>query len=141
MGKLRLAFDTNLWVSFAIGKRLAHLPAVLLHPRVEVYSCPELLAEVTAVLLRPKLQRYLTPARVQETLDLILARTRQVVLSQHVTRSRDAADDYLLALAQEYRLDYLVTGDLDLLTLQTHAQTRIVTFAEAVARVADKPFK
>lgn len=50
-------------------------------------------------------------------------------LTDTVTGSRDVKDNYLLALAQTVPLDYLVTGDSDLLVLEQWQQTRIVTFA------------
>jgi predicted nucleic acid-binding protein len=43
--------------------------------------------------------------------------------------SRDADDDYLLALSKRVRANYLVTGDKDLLVLKQHGRTQIVTFA------------
>ena len=49
--------------------------------------------------------------------------------------SRDPKDDYLLTLAQQARLDYLVTGDKDLLVLGTHLQTEILTFTDFTSRL------
>lgn len=45
-----------------------------------------------------------------------------------VSRSSDPADDYLLALCEAARADYLVTGDKShLLALKSHRGTRIVS--------------
>ena len=49
--------------------------------------------------------------------------------------SRDPNDDYLLYFSEEYSLDYLVSGDKDLLVLKTYGNTRICTFAEFVAEL------
>lgn len=46
--------------------------------------------------------------------------------------SRDPKDDPFLACVQGADCDYLVTGDLDLLTLKTYGRTHIVTPAEFV---------
>ena len=45
-----------------------------------------------------------------------------------VRRSPDPADDFLLALSEAGRADYLVTGDKSgLLALEQHKDTRIVS--------------
>ena len=55
----------------------------------------------------------------------------------HVRRPPDATDDFLLALSQAGRADYLVTGDKSgLLALSRHHATRIISvrvFAEILA--------
>ena len=132
--KIRVAFDSNLWVSMAIGGRVATLADLLLRPSLETLVCPEILAEVNDVLQRPKLQRFLTPASIDAALDLLESGTVLVEVTQRVVRARDSKDDYLLALAQEYQLNYLVTGDKDLLVLGTHQQTQIVSFTDFAAQ-------
>jgi predicted nucleic acid-binding protein len=42
------------------------------------------------------------------------------------TQCRDPKDNFLLELAVDGKADYLVTGDNDLLTLQTVANTQII---------------
>ena len=52
-----------------------------------------------------------------------------------VERSPDPSDDFLLALSQAGRADYLVTGDKSgLLALERHGATQIVT-ANAFAKL------
>jgi hypothetical protein len=54
----------------------------------------------------------------------------------HVERSPDPADDFLLALSEAGRADYLVTGDKSgLLALEHHRATRIVSAREFAALV------
>jgi predicted nucleic acid-binding protein len=48
-------------------------------------------------------------------------------------RTRDTRDDYLLAYGVMYDLDFLVTGDKDLLTIGRFRQLDIVTPAEFLA--------
>ena len=49
--------------------------------------------------------------------------------------SRDPNDDYLLTFSKHYNLDYLVTGDKDLLVLKSYGQTQILTFAEFIVEL------
>jgi predicted nucleic acid-binding protein len=43
---------------------------------------------------------------------------------------RDAKDLYLLSLAETIQADYILTGDKDLLVLESHSQTQILTYSE-----------
>ena len=51
---MKILFDTNLWISFMIGKRLASIKDVLCRHDVEVYVCEQLLDEIRIVISRPK---------------------------------------------------------------------------------------
>ena len=43
---------------------------------------------------------------------------------------RDVNDMYLLDLAETVNANFILTGDKDLLSLQSHHQTKIVTYKE-----------
>ena len=96
---------------------------------MQFHGCPEILAEYNTVIKRPKLKKYVRPERVQETLELIARTTEEHYLTITVEGSRDAKDNYLLALAEIVPLDYLITGDRDLLVLEQWQQTRIIPFS------------
>ena len=49
---MKILFDTNLWISFMIGKRLSSLADVLCRHDVEVYICEQELDEIRRVLAR-----------------------------------------------------------------------------------------
>ena len=51
---MKILFDTNLWISFMIGKRLSLLADVLCHHDVEVYVCEQELDEIRRVISRKK---------------------------------------------------------------------------------------
>jgi hypothetical protein len=54
-----------------------------------------------------------------------------------VERSPDPADDFLLALSEAGRADYLVTGDKSgLLVLERHKNTRIISASDFAALFA-----
>jgi len=52
--------------------------------------------------------------------------------------SRDPSDDMILATAIESGADYIVSGDKDLLTLESYDQVRIIRPAEFVTVLADQ---
>ena len=43
---MKIIIDTNLWISFLIGKRLAVLSSLLTNPHLTVFVCDELLKEI-----------------------------------------------------------------------------------------------
>ena len=46
---MNIIIDTNLWISFAIGKRLSAMRVLLTNPAIRIYVCDELLDEFTRV--------------------------------------------------------------------------------------------
>lgn len=60
---------------------------------------------------------------------MVARTTEEHHLTITVEGSRDVKDNYLLALAEIVPLDYLITGDRDLLVLEQWQQTRIIPFA------------
>ena len=132
MKKYRVIVDTNLWISLLIGKRLSDLRGLCNSDVVDVYICDELQEEFIRIASREKIRKYATDERIVKTLDLmktscILGTVRKGVESSNL---RDVNDLYLLALAENVQADYILTGDKDLLSLQSHYQTKIVTYKE-----------
>jgi uncharacterized protein len=126
---MKIIFDVNVWISFAIGKRLSVLKDVLANSKVLVYRNNELVKEFIETSQKPTLQKYLTIERITETIELIESLTIQVENSTVIPVSRDPKDDYLLALSRRVRANYLVTGDKDLLVIGQYGQTRILNFS------------
>lgn len=81
----------------------------------------ELVAELSAsVLEKPYLQQHFD----SQTLDRLVALLRAIAISVQSLHApfpavtRDRRDDYLLAYVKAYDVDFLVTGDKDLLALR-----------------------
>jgi uncharacterized protein len=127
---LRIIFDTNIWISFAIGKRLEYLAQILLNSPIKVYVSTELIGEFLEVVQRPKLKKFISNQRMIDTVNIMRLDATLTVIKSRVKHSRDAKDDYLLALAKDVRADYLITGDKDLLVIEQYLRTKIITFNE-----------
>ena len=128
----RVVFDSNIWVSFAIGKRLNELRTALTNPKIEVFVCQKLLWEVKAVVQKPKLLKYLSQDRQKMLLELLQA-CQWVNIEEQIVLSRDPNDNYLLDLVAAADADFLVTEDNDLLILKNYLRTNIVSFASFMA--------
>jgi len=128
----RVIFDANIWISFAIGKRLNELRMALTHPKVEVFVCQKLLWEVKVTTQKPKLLKYISPVRHKMLLELMQA-CQCVNITEQISISRDPNDDYLMDLAVTANADFLVTGDNDLLILKNYQNVNIISFASFMA--------
>lgn len=131
---MRIIIDTNIWISFTIGKKLSTLKSLLNSKQVEIYVCEELIAEYKDVVARPKLKKYISEKDIFDTLELMSLYCLFVdIEKQAVSPIRDAKDLYLLSLADTIPADYIVSGDKDLLVLERHNETRILDYTSFLA--------
>ena len=122
----RVVIDTNIWISFLIGKHLAGLHRHIDSGRVEVVTCEAQLRELADVLNRPRIRKYISEVQAETFLDLLCEIALMVEPVQGPTICRDPKDDYLLYTAIAAQADYLVSGDNDLLTLDYIVDTKII---------------
>ena len=126
----RVVIDTNIWISFLIGKHLAGLHRHIDSGRVEVVTCEAQLRELADVLNRPRIRKYISEVQAETFLDLLCEIALMVEPVQGPTICRDPKDDYLLYMAIAAQSDYLVSGDYDLLTLDYIVDTKIITYTD-----------
>ena len=127
---MRIIIDTNLWISFMLGRKIATMRTLLTHPSLEIYVCRELLDEFYDVSSREKIRKYIV-RKIDDTLKLIHLYGKYVVIqTKSKSELRDKKDLYLLSLADTIKANYIVTGDKDLLVLEKHNRTKIVTITE-----------
>jgi putative PIN family toxin of toxin-antitoxin system len=119
-----------------IGKRLSSLRSLCNDERLSVFICKELADELDDVFSRGKIRKYVSVEDITEFFKLTEASCIfQKILVTAVSPIRDRKDLYLLSLADTIQADYILTGDKDLLVLQTHNQTQIVTYSAFVAQL------
>jgi uncharacterized protein len=116
--------DPNVLISAAISAGGA--PRALLDywylGRFQMLVSYELLYELEAVLLRPKFRSKLTVSDVLTYVrwlreGAMFVNDAPPLEEWLLARFSDPDDAYLMALARQYRADYLVTGDRDLLSM------------------------
>jgi putative PIN family toxin of toxin-antitoxin system len=128
---MNIIVDTNLWISFLIGKKLSVLKALFSNPKLKIYVCDNLIDEIEDVSSRPKIRKYISETDVIETFKLIEMYCTHIPINKIATSPvRDAKDLYLLSLADAIPADYILTGDKDLLSLRVHNQTIIVKYSD-----------
>ena len=126
----RVIFDTNIWISFLIGKQFDSMKELLVTAAVQPIFSTQLLDELLTTTQKPKLQRYFQKDNV-DNLMIFLKEIGEVIDSQSIVSAcRDPKDNYLLALAKDSNADFLITGDHDLLVLEMFDRTKIVTYQD-----------
>ncbi|MCK9412186.1 MAG: putative toxin-antitoxin system toxin component, PIN family [Prolixibacteraceae bacterium] len=126
----RIVIDTNVMISFLIGKRLQRLKGKLADSSVKLILTARLIKELKLVTARPKFKKYFDKHDVVDFLNLISAIGLMYQIQDIPDICRDSKDNFLLGLCSVGSADFLVTGDNDLLELVEYKGTRIITPSE-----------
>jgi len=125
--KIKVVFDTNIWISFLIGKRLSVVEKYISNRQIIVVTTDRLIEEIREVTGRESLRKYFPYSKVLELLRFLeTVADKHEITPQHFI-SRDPKDNFLLDLIAVSKADYLVTGDKDLLMLHPFKTTSILT--------------
>ena len=137
---MRAVIDTNVLISGLLWRGIPHrLLAHLIDDTLLLVTSPALLAELEEVIERPKFAKILDAAGVKPPAILIDIKAIAEVLPDppplNPPVSRDPDDDTVLALAALARVELIISGDDDLLTLVAYASIPILTPAQALAKL------
>lgn len=120
----KVVIDANVIISAAFGGK--PLEAVLRAFRDhEAYVSDSIARELETVFL--KLGKKIPHGRIpiiQEKIYRLPGFARCIFVSADVALSRDAKDDHYLSLCKEAKVDFLITGDKDLLSLSPETLRR-----------------
>jgi uncharacterized protein len=125
---LRVVIDTNIWISFLIGKSLTGLSEAIINSRVLVLFSDDLFCELLEVLKRPKFKKYFSETDTENLVTLLHEKVELIEITHHFEDCRDAKDNFLLDLAVSGHANYLVTGDADLLILNPFQGVEIISY-------------
>jgi putative PIN family toxin of toxin-antitoxin system len=123
----KIIIDTNIWISFLIGKELQVLKDLVISENVKIITTDQLITEIRLVTSRDKLKKYFNRDKVSDLISLLDILADKVKIKKVDKICRDPKDDFLLALSKESRANYLITGDKDLLDIKVYGRTKIVT--------------
>jgi len=127
---MRVVLDTNILVSALISP--VGYPAAIDDAwedgKFTLLTCAEHLDELRATLRKPRVAELIKPHKAGRLVNQIKKLAEEIGSLPRVKRSADPNDDFLLALSEAGKADYLVTGDKSgLLSLDRHKATQIVS--------------
>lgn len=128
--QIKVIIDTNLWISFLIGKRLKNLQNLISENQVIIVISDQILEEIEIVTKRPKISKYFPENKAIEFISFLKVIGDSVKIKSNTCICRDDKDNFLLSLAKDGKADYLVTGDKDLLVIGLFEKTKIIDFNE-----------
>ncbi len=126
----KIIVDTNLWIGMLIGKKLTSLKEMLIQGKVRIYFSEELFEEIVKVIEYPRIQKIISKNQLYELISLLDEKIIFVKTDCKINDCRDIKDNFLLELAISAQVDYLITGDHDLLVLDPYRNIRIITANE-----------
>lgn len=126
----RIIIDTNLWISFLLTKEYSKLDKLFSNNDLVLLFSPELLEEFIEVARPPKFKKYFAVADLNSLLGEIHLKAEFLEVTSEIHICRDPKDDFLLSLSQDGNATHLITGDKDLLEIQTFGKTLILTIVD-----------
>ena len=127
---MRVVIDTNILVSALIapaGKPAAIVDAWL-DGKFTLLTCATHVGELRSTLHKPRVADLIKPYKAGRLVNQVRKLAEDVDPLPRVERSSDPTDDFLLAMSEGGKADYLVSGDKSgLLALGRHKATRIVS--------------
>lgn len=135
---MKILFDSNLWISFMIGKRLSSLADILCNHDVEIYVSKEQLEEIRNVIARRKFDSLISAETRRYFFEMIydVCFITDIIVDA-TSCIRDPKDLYLLSMAESVPVDYIVSGDKDLTVLGSHAGIPILKYSELCEKLKD----
>ena len=124
---IKVIFDTNVWISFLIGKRLSFIKNYISSGHITIITTEQLLQDIKEVTSRERLKKYFPEESVIELLELLETIAKKVEIIPTHFINRDPKDNFLLDLIDFSKADYLVTGDKDLLVHNPFKSATILT--------------
>lgn len=130
---MRVLLDTNVLIS---GVLFGGIPRTLLEHAIrgqlDLVTSPTLLDELEDVLVRS----FEFPPLLGRAIRAELESLAEIVVPTEVpTVSRDPDDDQVLAAAVLGRVEAIVTGDRDLLVLESHDEIPILSPSDLITRL------
>jgi len=124
---VRVIFDTNVWISFLVGKRLTKINRYITDGTITIVTTEQLLLEIKTVTKQEKLKKYFPKESVEELIELLETIAENIEIKPTYNISRDPKDNFLFDLIDFSKADYLVTGDQDLLEHNPFKTAQILT--------------
>lgn len=126
----KVIIDTNIWISFLIGKHLKGLHEIIAGGTIKIISCKEQISELSEVFQKPKIRKFFTSFQVDDFFELLDDCADIIEVKSRVNICRDPKDNYLLSLAKDANANYLITGDNDLLILKSIGTAKIISYKD-----------
>jgi len=80
---IRVVIDTNIWISFLIGKTLSGLSETIIKDNIRIIFSKELFDELIEVLQRPKFKKYFSQENIAELISLLYFKMEKIEITDY----------------------------------------------------------
>lgn len=124
----RVVIDTNVFISGLLGSRTSRQFIQLVREKkIGIVISPELLNELIQVASQPKFKEVISPPAVKTLSELIKSRALFVSPTRRIKICRHPADNRILECAVSGNVEFIITNDKDLLSLNPYKDITIIT--------------
>lgn len=125
---MKIVLDANILISaIEFGGKPDAIVKLVISRKITGYISEEIIKETIQIL---GMKFGYPPKRLSEILKFLRTDFTVVALGYIPTFSRDPNDDHILAITHEQKIDFIISGDKDLLTLKTYRGVPIVSVAD-----------
>ncbi len=125
-----IVIDTNVLLSAALSPNGTARKALdKVYKEFKIAQSDETYQELNTRIYKPKFDKYISDEDRQDFLDIVKKYSQFIEIKSQINTCRDPDDNKLLELAKDANAEFLITGDQDLLSLNTLAeyQNQIIT--------------
>lgn len=123
---MKVVVDTNLFISFLLGRNLQKLFELLQSEKIVLLVSGQLFDELIKVLDSSKFKAVFSENDVANLVAILKIKGSWLEPKIEINDCRDTDDNFILELAVAGDADYIVTGDKDLLTLNPFKGIKII---------------
>ncbi|MBI4008634.1 putative toxin-antitoxin system toxin component, PIN family [Candidatus Roizmanbacteria bacterium] len=131
---MKIVLDTSIIIAFLLSKGKSNLTEIIKlakDQRINIITCKEIFWELQNTIHLDKVKKFSSykPRLIAQFIAWYKYSTTFISLpsSRISSVSRDLNDNIYLQLAKLHNIDYIITGDKDLLVLKKISNTKIVT--------------
>ncbi|MBP7280830.1 MAG: putative toxin-antitoxin system toxin component, PIN family [Leptospiraceae bacterium] len=129
---MKIFIDTNVWISYFLSRTFGNLESILSKKEIKIYTSLEQIDELERVLRYPKLKKYFSEEAIIDILKFVSEKSNVVSIKRIIQDCRDPEDNYILDIGTQFHLDYIITGDEDLLALHPYKKIQVIKIAKFI---------
>lgn len=122
----RVVFDSNIYLSAILSRKIYWLADFIIEYNIVVYTCSELLNEIEHNLNQAKFNKYLA-VNPKEYIDFIKEITLKIDIDKRFDRAADVKDNFLFDLAFSAQSFFIVTGEKNLQAMKHVGRIQVLS--------------